>query len=144
MQKSPWHFRALVLFFALSGSLFAVPVAPAQVRIPATAIAQTAELDDVLQRGRQLETDQRWGEALSHYENALKLHPGESNLEQRVETARIHLDLARRYADSSFLNALHEITEREAADMYAEVLLKIQAHYVHTPNWQSMVLPNSW
>ncbi|HWA98780.1 MAG TPA: hypothetical protein VG713_09825, partial [Pirellulales bacterium] len=51
---------------------------------------RTGELPGVLERGMQLETQRRWGEALTLYEDALRSHPNEVSLEQRFSTARAH------------------------------------------------------
>ena len=41
-------------------------IAYAQVRIPATALANSAELQAAIKKGTQLESDQRWGAARLH------------------------------------------------------------------------------
>ena len=64
------------MFFKLSlGLITALTVtaslgtqdALAQVRIPVTAIEDTAAIDSLLEEGRQLELDRKWGAALTHY-----------------------------------------------------------------------------
>ncbi len=99
----------------------------------------TAEVGDLLQRGRELEAEWRWGDALTHYEDAMRLFPGESSLRRRFELARLHYDLQRRYADGSFLGGVAKLPFDEALDLYGQVLLKIQAHYVEAPNWRELV-----
>ena len=74
----------------------------------ATTIAissRTLQIEDLLQHGRQLEMQRRWGEAVTHYEDALRLFPAEGSLERRFESARLHYDLGRRYADRSSATA---------------------------------------
>jgi carboxyl-terminal processing protease len=99
----------------------------------------TGGVADLLQRGNDLEAGRRWGEALTHYEDALRLFPGEASLQRRFEIARLHYDLQRRYADGSFLGEVAGLPPQEALDLYAQVLLKIQAHYVEAPRWRELV-----
>ncbi|REK17994.1 MAG: S41 family peptidase [Planctomycetota bacterium] len=127
--------RWLLLALLLVG--LAVPAA-AQIRIPAAA-QQRSEIREVLHRAEQFETQRRWGEALSVYEDALRDFPHDSTLGNRHNLAKIHYDLARRYNDSSFLRALSTIDQNEALNLYSEVLSKIETHHVATPQWKSLV-----
>ncbi|HEX4132728.1 MAG TPA: S41 family peptidase [Pirellulales bacterium] len=99
----------------------------------------TPELPGVLERGQKLETQRRWGEALTLYEEALRNHPHQAALEQRFSTARAHYDLARRYSDNSFRQSLGTMALQDALDLYSEVLLKIQSHYVSAPDWNYLL-----
>lgn len=110
--------------------------APAQVRIPAEALESEAQLQAVLQTGSDLERQGRWGEALSHYEEAVRNYPERADLEQRLTLARFHYDLGRRYADRSYTGTLPTMSEADALEVYRDVLLKIQTYYVHTPDWK--------
>jgi len=125
-----------VIFAALLWSLLPA-AAQAQVRI----ISPAADNDtsDVVERGRRFEAQSRWGEAVNLYEEALREHPGNSDLTVRHDLAKIHYDLGRRYHDASFLKALATLPTRDALGLYAEVLLKIQSHYVAEPNWKAIV-----
>ncbi|MBC8353136.1 MAG: S41 family peptidase [Planctomycetes bacterium] len=113
--------------------------AHAQVRIPSAALADVAELENVFRVGDQLEQEQRWGEALSHYEKARKEHPGRQELEHRLTVARFHYEVVRRYSDSSFIETVQTIGEQGALDLYGEVLLKIQAHHVQRADWNELL-----
>ena len=53
-------------------------------------------LATVLQHGANLEKQQKWAEALSHYENAIKRFPNDKTLRGHQDLARIHYDLDRR------------------------------------------------
>ncbi len=97
------------------------------------------EVDEVLTRGRQLEAERRWAEALSHYEDAIRAYPGSPSLQQRYAVARQYFDLNRRYADRSFCTQLAEMGFAGALDAYAAILLKIQTFYVDEPNWRLLV-----
>ena len=61
---------------------------------------------DLLTGGQQLEEQRRWGEALAHYEEAIRQYPNDTVLQQRFNTARLHYDLGRRYADRSFCESV--------------------------------------
>ncbi|MEQ8788239.1 MAG: S41 family peptidase [Pirellulaceae bacterium] len=113
--------------------------AQGQVLIPAEALQSDVQIQQVLSDGAALEREGRWGEALGHYEDAKKDFPGRREISQRVELARMHLDIARRYSDTTFLTALAASDVNKALDLYGEVLLKIQTHYVHNPDWQGFV-----
>ncbi len=111
------------------------------ITIPATAdaIPATADVGELLRRGQRMESERRWGEALSHYEDALRQFPGQGNLKQRFDYARLHYDLGRRYHDRSYRDLLGRTTPADALNLYHEVLLKIQAHYVDVPRWKDVV-----
>jgi len=125
---------------ALLGS-FSLPLSaePNLIRIPAEALVQSADIRQVLETGRGLETERRWGEALSHYEDASHQYPNVTEIEHRLTLARIHFDLGRRYADRSFVEDLRHMPEGTAVDVYRGVLQKIQTHYVTEPNWAEIV-----
>ena len=96
--------RARLVFAALA--IFAAPAAVAQQATTLTISSRTLQIEDLLRQGRQLEVQRRWGEAVTHYEDALRLYPDEQSLERRFESARLHYDLGRRYADRSFCRSL--------------------------------------
>ena len=90
----------------------------AQVRIPDAAReqgeVQDTRLQAVLTDGDVLERERRWGEALNHYEDALRDYPNRMELQQRRDRSRVHYDLARRYADRSFVESLSSLSLEEA------------------------------
>ncbi|MBX3418250.1 MAG: PDZ domain-containing protein [Pirellulaceae bacterium] len=94
--------------------------------------------DKVLYQCEQLERDRQWSEALALYQQALRKTPNDARLTQRRSLARIHFDLERRYADSSFLQQISRTPPKIAEGTYAEVLLKIQSYYVDEPNWNEI------
>lgn len=129
--------RFPIAIFALLMSLGTS--ASAQVRIPAQATSGTAALNEVFRQGSRLESTRQWTEAVAHYEQAVDRHPGYRELQKRLIVARTHLDLARRYADHSFLRSLRKMNSEEWLGVYSEVLAKIQSHYVHLSDWHSLV-----
>lgn len=96
-------------------------------------------LSELLRQGHQLELDRRWGEAMAYYEDAIRQYPNESSLQRRFDFTRLHFDLSRRYNDQSFRSLLDRLSTDEAIGIYAEVLLKVQSHYVEAPNWKNLV-----
>ena len=104
-----------------------------------TISPRDAHIDGLLQQGHRLEAEGRWGEALSHYENAIRTFPEDRSLRRRFDFARMHYDLRRRYSDSSHRDALNRLTLEQALDVYTEVLLKVQTHYVKAPHWKELL-----
>ncbi|MGD9645428.1 MAG: S41 family peptidase [Pirellulales bacterium] len=128
--------RAMLL--AVLATLASPALSLAQVEFGPAGVSQE-QLDEILQRGQALERDRRWGEALTHYEEALRQHPNDSRLEQRFTSSKLHYDLARRYSDQSFTRSLSGLSEGDALSLYSEVLLKIHSHYVEQPSWRHLV-----
>ncbi len=94
---------------------------------------------DLLRGGQQLEQQRRWGEALAHYEEAIRQYPGDAALHQRFSVARLHYDLERRYADRSFCQSVLRLSTERALELYSQVLLKVESHYVELPQWKELV-----
>jgi carboxyl-terminal processing protease len=90
---------------------------------------------EILVRGAKLETEKQWGEALSLYQQAVRKYPENRSLQTRRSVARIHYDVQRRYADSSFVTTITTTEVNKAAGVYSEVLLKVQSYYVDQPKW---------
>lgn len=112
-----------------------------QVPLPRSEVRHSSAefVAEILHQAVDLEDNQRWGEALSLYEDAIRRQPESPQLKQRLQVARFHYDVRRRYADTSFLQSLAEMTDRQAIDLYREVLHKIDANYVESPDW-SLIL----
>ncbi len=111
----------------------------AQLPTTITISSHTQEVDDLLRRGQQLELERRWGDALTHYEEALRQFPSEGALQRHFDIARLHYDIQRRSLDRSFCETLTRLPLDRALDLYAQILLKIDSHYVDTPDWKEMV-----
>jgi len=127
-------FRAII-----AAAVFLVGAA-AYAQLPTTVRISDprGEIDAILSRGRQLEIERRWGEALAHYEDAMRRHPQEAELRQRFESSRLHFDIERRYADRSFCDSVARMSTERALDLYSRVLLKIESHYVDAPHWKAL------
>lgn len=92
----------------------------------------------VLEEGRKLESGNRWGEALSHYEDALREHRGNETLRERHDIAKLHYSLDRRYHDQSFRKSILSLSDQQVLSLYSELLLKTNTHYVNTPPWRNL------
>lgn len=139
MQKRKIAFRrALMAVLCLLVAPFTVS-AQSQIRIPEAALVTHASVQEIIDVGKTLERSGRWGDALTHYEEALREFPEQPDIEQRLSLSRIHFDLSRRYADSSFVASLRNLTEHEALDLFSELLIKVNTHYFESPNWQKLV-----
>lgn len=133
-------FLALGMGFGLLFGTSVNPAAaqPAAVVVPVASEAPTVNIDEVLASGKLLEQDNRWGEALSVYQSALKLAPENESLITRRAVSRIHYDLDRRYSDASFIRTIDATDGTTAMSVYAEVLLKVQSYYVDSPDWAEL------
>ena len=123
--------------------LFALPpAASAQLTFVENApqlATPLSEVDELIERGQKLEIERRWGEALTLYEEALRSHPKDAQLEDSVSRSRgMHYDLGRRYNDNSFREAVRTLSLGDALDLYSEVLAKINSHYVNVPDWDQL------
>ena len=96
-------------------------------------------LATLLQQGAYLEKQQKWGEALSHYEDAIKRFPHDETLQGQQDLARIHYDLDRRYDDRSYRATMEALSTQQANELYEEVLLKVDSYFVHEMDWQLLV-----
>jgi carboxyl-terminal processing protease len=117
-------------------------VAPAAAQLPKYTITISDSRGDaakLLRDGQQLEQQRRWGEALAHYEDAIRQYPNDSTLQQRFDAARVHYDLQRRYADRSFCQSVLQLSTERALELYSQVLLKIESHYVEMPHWKELI-----
>ena len=133
-RSFPLRLLALLTLFALA------PLSARGQEVElAQPIAVTDDLATVFEKGSRLESERKWAEALSFYEDALRKHPSRTDLQQRVVLSRAHYDVSRRYGDTSYTSALEQLRDRDALTIYDEVLLKIQANYVHQPHWQQIL-----
>ncbi len=110
--------------------LFASPVRAGET--------QPSSAED-LASGIRIETQREWGEAIRHYESALRRHQNDPSLQQRLLISRLHFDVNRRYQDTSYLAAIRQTSTQQALDLYAEVLANLETHYVDPANWQRLL-----
>lgn len=108
---------------------------------PVTSTQQTqssSSLNTVLDKGRRLEATNRWGEALSHYEEALREYRDNETLAERHDLAKLHYSVERRYHDHSFLESITALDRSQALSLYTELLQKTNTHYVAEPPWRKL------
>lgn len=137
---NPVRLAWLALICLLIGGGGSGPAAWAQVAEPQleSASGPEGDLAIVLERGTKLEQQRRWAEALTVYEEALRQHPDRPDLSERLQVARKHYDVCRRYADSTFTTLVTTTRDRDALAIYDEVLTKVNVHFVHEPDWQDL------
>ncbi|NOY28836.1 MAG: PDZ domain-containing protein [Planctomycetes bacterium] len=143
--RSSWQAGSLVAVLALAGAFAVMPVvAQSSATAEPVTIAPDAlpdvSVSGVLEKGLHLESNERWGEALSHYEDALREHTGNDTLRQRHDLAKLHYSLGRRYHDRSFKQSVTALNRQQALSLYSELLMKMDTHYVNTPSWRSLGL----
>ena len=116
--------------------------APAAAQLPKYTINISdprGNIANLLRDGQQLEQQRRWGEALAHYEDAIRQYPDDAAIQQRFDATRLHYDLQRRYTDRSFCESVLRLSTERALELYSQVLLKIESHYVEIPHWKELV-----
>lgn len=133
VRRTAYCWLALALF-----SL--TPVRAAEL---SAGVAPTASVEDLardfLERGKLLENERRWGEALSLYEEALREAPEHELLHRRHDVVKLRYDVSRRYGSPAFQRSTSGLGYRQALDLYTEVLHKIQTNYVDRPDWHVLV-----
>ena len=137
MRRRILNAPGALLFAALA--ILAASAAVAQQDMTLTISSRTLEVENFLRQGRQLEFSGGGAKRSRATKTPCGFTPDEQSLERRFESARLHYDLGRRYADRSFCRSLTELSPQQALDLYAGVLLKIQTHYVEEPNWRNLV-----
>jgi len=130
------------------------PVVQPPVRIPSAAApslssqgisgspaAQNSAIASALEKGQDLESQRRWGEAFALYEDTVRQNYGQPQpeLEQRLDIAKMHFDIGRRYADASFRRSATTLNDTDALAMFTDAANKLQAHYVQKPDWAGLV-----
>jgi carboxyl-terminal processing protease len=85
---------------------------------------------DLGSRARNLEQTGRWPEAAEVYAELARRHPGVLAWQQHGRRCRTQDQITRRFLDPSFQQGLLQLPMEKALHLYAEVLAKIQAHYV--------------
>ncbi|MCG8450473.1 MAG: S41 family peptidase [Pirellulales bacterium] len=108
---------------------------------PVTILPESApstSLGAVLEKGRTLEVNDRWGEALSYYEDALKEHRNNATLRERYDLSKLHYSLDRRYRDRSFRQSISSLSSQQSLSLLSELLQKTNTHYVNTPAWRNL------
>ncbi len=111
---------------------------------PAALTPPISELIDgeqaAIVKGRELESNRMWGEAIRHYEKASRDFPESSPLYQRMVISRLHHDVNRRFQDQSYLASVRELSTSQSLDVYSEILANLQTHYVDDIDWARVLI----
>jgi carboxyl-terminal processing protease len=91
------------------------------------------------EKGKQLERDRRWQEAIQHYEKLARKFPQQPEVEQRLQIVRIHFDVTRRCSDKSFIDTIDRSSPNAALDVMGEVLTKLQVYYVEAIDFSRLL-----
>ncbi len=126
---------ATLLLWACTATLI---VRGQEATLAPVKVSAADDLAKVFEQGARLERERRWADALTHYEDANRHHPNQPDLVKKLTLARAHYDVCRRYSDSSFATTIDTLSHQDAIGIYDEILLKINTHYVHQPNWQEL------
>ena len=129
---------ALICVAAGACQPFAVARAD-ESNFPSLQTRSNDDLDSAMAAGRQLESQQRWQEAISHYEKASRKHQGNSDLDRRLQIVRVRYDVWRRYTDASFISTVDRTSPQAALNLLAEVLNKLDLYYVDAINLQDLL-----
>src|SRR5690606_7662252 len=128
-----------VLASIILGLAASVGYAQSTIQIPQAPAMSATALAEVLDKGQTFEAERRWGEAYALYEEATRKNPGQPDLERRLDLAKMHFDIGRRYADSAFRRSVGQMSDADALAMYSDASAKLQSHYVQAPQWARLV-----
>ncbi len=99
-------------------------------RTLSAAESSSERFSEQFEKGKQLERDHRWQEAIQLYEKLSRKFPQQQDVEQRLQIVRIHFDVTRRCTDKSFIDTIARSAPNAALDVLGEVLTKLQVYYV--------------
>jgi len=102
--------------------------------------APESPVDKALRVGKALEQQRRWQEAIQHYEKSLKVLPLNKQITERMQIARVHLDVTRRYCDRSFLESVERSTLAQSLEVYQDVVAKLETYYVDSVDYPKLAL----
>lgn len=138
------HFRtglSWLVATVILGISTSATIAQTTYNEPVTVIPEPQSItaiSSVLEKGRNLEAGNRWGEALTHYEDALREFRNNDILRQRYDVSKLHYSLDRRYRDRSFRKSISSLTSQQAIGLFTELLQKTNTHYVNSPAWRKL------
>lgn len=109
-----------------------------QYTAPSSSVADA--LRSPLADGKRLEQENRWQEAILHYEKVFKKNPSLKDCSERLQICRVHYDVTRRYSDRSFMQTVDHSTPTEALQVLTEVLSKLEVYYVEQVDHYKLAL----
>ena len=101
--------------------------------------ASDISVDDLAVRSTKLEAAGQWPELVSLCETAARKGDLSNELYQRYDLAKIHCDLDRRSAEKAYQEALQNITEGQARQLFIECLGRINSHHVTNPDFHKLI-----
>ena len=90
--------------------------------------------------GKRMEQENRWQEAILHYEKVIKKNGGLKDCAERLQICRVHYDVTRRYSDRSFMQTVDRSTPAESLQVLTEVLSKLEVYYVEQVDYYKLAL----
>ena len=102
-------------------------------------VTPDADLHKRLQTAEKLEQAGRWREAIDFYRRLLEQAPQDAGLMNRLDRAKIHYDVTRRYRDRRFVTEQVGLSAETALQLYTEVLDKIESYHVDRPRWDRFI-----
>jgi carboxyl-terminal processing protease len=149
MRRLSWYVLALIFVAAPVSpairagepkrSSLAPPARVARANDPTGSPSPSGEPAVVLERGLDKERERNWSAAMEVYRDALERWPSRVEFSRRLKLCEIHFKLQRRYSDASFRNVLLPLPDVQAADLYEEVLERIESNYVDSVSFEPMV-----
>lgn len=125
---------AWLLALLLSWAPFSTAAAPRDESATTTATAQaeaaTTDADAAMERGLDREREKNWSGAIEVYRDAMAKWPSRTDFRRRMRLCELHFKLGKRYHDASFRSVLLRLPREQSADLYSEVLERIQSFYV--------------
>lgn len=95
-------------------------------------------LDDLVARAVDLEREARWTDIIRLCEPLARSGGLGPQLAARYEVARVHCDLARRYAEPKFRSAVATVSEADARRLHSDLLTRVESHYVDQPDFSRL------
>ncbi len=90
--------------------------------------------------GKRMEQENRWQEAILHYEKAIKKDNRLKDCAERLQICRVHYDVTRRYSDRSFMQTVDSSTPAASLQVLTEVLSKLEVYYVEQVDYYKLAL----
>ena len=103
---------------------------PAAQRAPQSAEVLTQPAEMQLRAGVEHEQNERWLEAIQHYEAATRKFPDHAELKRRLLISRLHYDVLRRCLDVTMADNLKQTAPQDVLELYSEVLARLEMSYV--------------
>src|SRR5271165_6816102 len=130
--SAAWTFLAM-LAWMISPTTWAISLdtdVSAETSSPTSQTKPVDEPQDLMEQGLDHEREHNWAAAIETYRKAVERWPSRVEYSRRLRLCELHFKLIRRYQDVSFRGVLLRLSREQAMDLYAEVLDRIQTHYV--------------